>query len=273
MKRLFALLMALLLLTGCKAGIPSSPSAQVIPEETPREIAEEIHKQYDIQVLTGEAAAASAPWDYTLIPQTENGEICSGLAEIRSCLALYPKGMIQVLSRDAGGLRFCLLKEIRGKEGTGSVPTAKGLQFRDPEGHCILALSSDLTYTLCHELCHVIEDFAVTRSSGWENWEQLNPEGFSYDLDFQKNLLRDPALYLTGDQRAFIDTYSMSFPREDRARIMEYAMNPGNAPYFESPIMQKKLTCLSEGIRKAFGLEKTTQDLPWEQYLRSKKGR
>ena len=41
----------------------------------------------------------------------------------------------------------------------------------------------------------------------------------------------------------------------------------GNAHYFQSEIMQNKLKTLCEGIRKAFGLEKYTAPLLWEQYL------
>ena len=59
----------------------------------------------------------------------------------------------------------------------------------------------------------------------------------------------------------------MSFPKEDRARIMEYAMMPDNAACFESEIMQKKLRQLCLGIREAFGLKKSTEVFIWEQYL------
>ena len=62
--------------------------------------------------------------------------------------------------------------------------------------------------------------------------------------------------------------YSMSFPKEDRARIMEYAMMPGNEAYFKSSTMQSKLKTVCKGIREAFGLKKYAEPLPWEQYLK-----
>ena len=59
----------------------------------------------------------------------------------------------------------------------------------------------------------------------------------------------------------------MSFPKEDRARIMEYAMLDGYDDYFTSPTMQAKLHQLCLGIRKAFNLEKSPDVYRWEQYL------
>ena len=59
----------------------------------------------------------------------------------------------------------------------------------------------------------------------------------------------------------------MSFPKEDRARIMEYAMTEGNEEYFRSTTMQSKLKLLCEGIREAFKLKKSPETFLWEQYL------
>ena len=59
----------------------------------------------------------------------------------------------------------------------------------------------------------------------------------------------------------------MSYAREDRARIMEYAMLPGQAHLFQTEAMQAKLRCLSLGLRETFDLELYPEALPWEQYL------
>ena len=58
------------------------------------------------------------------------------------------------------------------------------------------------------------------------------------------------------DTRSFVDTYSMSYPKEDRARIFEYAMTAGNEPLFAASPLQYKLKMLCQGIREAFGLKK-----------------
>ena len=61
----------------------------------------------------------------------------------------------------------------------------------------------------------------------------------------------------------------MSFPREDRAKVMEYACLQGKETYFISFTMQKKLRALCEGIREAYDLEDYPTALLWEQYLES----
>ena len=58
----------------------------------------------------------------------------------------------------------------------------------------------------------------------------------------------------------------MSFAKEDRARILEYAVLPDCGHYFRTETMQNKLRLICDGIRQAFGLE-DAQTLIWEQYL------
>ena len=93
------------------------------------------------------------------------------------------------------------------------------------------------------------------------------PEMINQLLDYISNLNRDPVQYLEDGTRAFIDTYSMSFPKEDRARIMQYAATADHGYYFESEIMQRKLRTLCEGIRIAFDLRECPVAFVWEQYL------
>ena len=69
------------------------------------------------------------------------------------------------------------------------------------------------------------------------------------------------------ENRYFVDLYSMGYPKEDRARIMEYATLAGQADLFQSAPMQSKLRKLCQGIRKAFDLEKEPVSYLWEQYL------
>ena len=59
----------------------------------------------------------------------------------------------------------------------------------------------------------------------------------------------------------------MSYPTEDRARILEYAANPGNEALFVPPVMQQKLRRICQGIREAFSLTDDPDTFLWEQYL------
>ena len=59
----------------------------------------------------------------------------------------------------------------------------------------------------------------------------------------------------------------MTYPKEDRARLMEYAMMPENESYFITDTMQAKLRTLCLAIREAYDLETATESFLWEQYL------
>jgi hypothetical protein len=59
----------------------------------------------------------------------------------------------------------------------------------------------------------------------------------------------------------------MTFAKEDRATVLEYAMLPGNESCFESETMQKKLNSLCWSIRRAFRWTDAETVFPWEQYL------
>lgn len=265
MKKLFSLILLVVMVTGCT----SHETVQniTVPLEDPAACASRLSHLHGVDIRIGEHAAEVLPWDYDIISETDPQTQLDALTQLEHCLNQYPSGMVRVLSEDAGGLHICIVREIQGKDGTESLESAKGLQFQDKEEGAFLMLARDLPHTLYHELCHVLEDFVLPRSDAWESWQDLNPEGFVYDMNLEKNLERDSSSYLQEKDRAFVDTYSMSFPREDRARIMEYAMTEGNEDLFASPIMQQKLLCLSQGIREAISLTDSDLELSWERYL------
>ena len=118
-----------------------------------------------------------------------------------------------------------------------------------------------------HEFFHIMDGKILSDCRTYYHWGNLNPEGVDYFEDYTGYLTQDMSEYLEDENRVFIDAYSASFPREDRARIMEYACMPGNARYFRSATMQRKLEVLCRGIREAFELDAEPGTLLWEQYL------
>jgi hypothetical protein len=162
-------------------------------------------------------------------------------------------------------LSICILRQISPapEEAEGS-----GITFWD--GHypyIALAAGTDTERALYHELCHLIDTIVLNESSAYDTWNQLNPTGFEYDYDYQANQNRNSTAFLLDSSRYFVDMYSMSFPKEDRARIMECAMTPGNEKLFQTEAMQRKLSTLCLGIRKAFHLTGSPDIFLWEQYL------
>lgn len=230
--------------------------------------ASRIGKQFGIQVLIWDDPLRVMPWDYEFVPEYLAPVLSRELSELEKRLSDYPPEILAGIRQHFSDLTICLVRSIQGSPESGSLEKATGVQFyQDGCAYIAIAVGKYAHRALYHELYHVMETRLLTDSTALDRWDALNPAGFSYDLDYAANRNRSGDEYLQPDTRSFIDTYSMSFPKEDRARIMECAMIDGNETLFRSTRMQAKLRCLSTAIREAYGLKKSTEVFRWEQYL------
>ncbi|MBP3673172.1 MAG: hypothetical protein J6J18_05010 [Oscillospiraceae bacterium] len=235
------------------------------------EKAEELSVRHGVDIRVWTDAVSEQPWDYSLQAEYQVPVILDSLEQLDLALSRYPAGFLKEAASgtSSGTLRIGLVRTIEGSAGAGTPNSVQGVQFwNDTEdAYICLIADSDLEQNLHHELFHIIDSRVLSTCSAYDNWEELNPEGFAYDYNYLTNQYREDYDLTEGDARAFIDIYSMSFPKEDRARIMEYAMMQGNESYFTSPVMQSKLHQLCIGIRQAFDLEESAESYRWEQYL------
>ena len=231
--------------------------------------AQTLGQKYGIRIRVYEDVRKVEPSDYTFEVEHRVHIYEQYLTQLETALDKYPEGFLRKLgtASDNGKVTISLVRAAYGDNGLGSLETADGVHFyNDGSVYIALAMGDRFAPTLYHELFHSIDTYVLNNSIAYDDWETLNPDGFRYDNDYVSNQFREDYQYLEED-RWFIDMYSMSYPKEDRARIMEYAMEEGNGEYFQSAHMQKKLTVLCKGIRTAFGLTKYSGILPWEQYL------
>lgn len=235
-----------------------------------REYAASLSQLYGVEILLYTDATAKQPEDYTLQPEYQVPLIRRELEKLSWMLSAYPEGFLaQAAENTAGGvIRIALVRSIVSQPVTGLAVDADGIQYWvNEQPYVALAVGRTTEKTLYHNLFHAIEAKVYADSQLYYEWDKLNPQGFAYDYNYTDWILREDSEYLADENRAFIDSFSMSFPREDRARIMEYAMTEGNESYFQSETMQEKLHTLCQGIRKAFGLTKSEEVYLWEQYL------
>ena len=231
-----------------------------------QELARQIGEHHGVEILVWEDALEAAPWDYRVVEEYQVPVLEQQLQLLDQRLANFPEGFFTQLPEQ---LTICLVRSLEGYSGLETVETASGVQYWE-EDHPYIALSTQTATEggLYHELCHVFDTRIIGQTNAYDQWEELNPSGFRYDYDYETNATRNAGEYLRDAERCFIDTYSMSFPKEDRARVLEYAMTPGNEHYFQSEVMQAKLRQICLGIREAFGLKKSPDVFLWEQYLR-----
>ena len=234
-----------------------------------QELALEIGERHGVEILIWEDALAVAPWDYRVTEEYSAEVLRSQLQQLDQHLGNFPEGFLAQMGETCSGVTICLVRQLEGDVELRGLDDASGLQYW-VEDHAYIALSTATATegTLYHELCHVLDTRVIGESNAYDQWEELNPSGFRYDYDYAANAMRNAGEYLRDAERCFIDTYSMSFPKEDRARVLEYAMTEGNEHYFQSRVMQAKLKQICVGLREAFGLKKSPETFLWEQYLK-----
>ena len=105
-----------------------------------------------------------------------------------------------------------------------------------------------------------------------EKWAKLNPEGFAYSEVYesyaQDNLSKWTYWYENDKSDVyFIDEYSRTYDKEDRARIMEFAMaSLFPEDYFnECPHLKAKLDYMIKCVREHFTSD-NWNDVIWEKY-------
>ena len=221
-----------------------------------------LSETYGVEIHIWNDIEAYQTNEFPLIAEYQVPLIESSLTQLEAALSRYPEGFLTgaASATDSGVLQIMLARYV--------AEEALDAQYWTDDSACIaLCADGHLEQDFHHQLFYIVENRVLGKCTTYDNWSSLNPKGFSYTLDMEAAEALDDTSLLEGKDRAFIDLRSMSFPREDRAAIMEYAMMEGNEAYFESDTMQQKLNKLCVGIRKAFGLKDYEGSLLWEQYL------
>ncbi len=242
-----------------QAGIPSDAVSPYGAEDLTvcRAYASQLSETYGLEICIGTDAVAVEPWDYAFRAEIQPQILIRELRQLDQRLSQYPAAALEQTIGHFSSVKLCLVRQITGKSAKG-LAAATGIQFQeDGNVYVVIATGPYSEQALYHEWFHVMETHILVSSTALDHWETLNPRSFSYGTPAEK--------YLQSEGRAFVDTYSMTSAKEDRARIFENAMLPERADLFDPAIMEKKLKRICLGIREAYGLE--DEILPWEQYL------
>lgn len=223
-----------------------------------------LEKIYGVNIFFWDEVIQVQPNSYDFTAEYIPEDYDAGLEALETALSKFPQELVSGSASwtENGKLNIVLVRDITAVDGT----AVDGLQYLLDGNVCIaLDMSGAVEKTFYHTMGHILDIVMLSNTKLLYDWDKLNPSGFSYDYDYAANLKRDGSQYLEESKRYFINTFSMSYPVEDRATILEYAMQSGNGEYFESQYMQAKLQQLSKAIRKAFGLK--GDGYTWEQYL------
>ena len=229
--------------------------------------ADALGDKYGVDILIWKDAAETVPANQVFTEEYRVQLYEHYLPKIEKVLSTFPKDFFGKTS--GGKLKIALVQSITGNPEKGTLAQTDCIQFRKNNLPVVaLTFSEDFEANLYHGIYLYMETRLLSKSSALYEWYRQNPVDFSYDNSYITNMDRTDTTYLEGRNPAFIDLFSMSYAREDRATIFEYACMAGNEEYFESSVLQEKLRRICKGIREAYGLKKVTTEFLWEQYLK-----
>lgn len=244
-----------------------------------QQYADAIEEKYGVSILlSSQCKDAAALCDLTVTltdtmrPEDELQAVQNVLEALDRSLALYPEGFPAQFQNGAGdgGLCFLLVDHIE------SSYNAVGCTYERFDWQYI-ALDVNSVYSpdsvVCHEIWHATENriFSCDYTAfPMDEWDALNPEGFSYYIDATSSNPEQPwTLYTSSPEDIhFVDGYACVDRHEDRARIMEYIMTHEDEAriLIQSPFIRQKLQIMCDAVRNTFD---TTgwENVRWERLL------
>lgn len=229
--------------------------------------AQELGDRFGVDILLWKDAAALAPSDHVFQEEYLTEAYEKILPELEKALSPFPMEFYKKTAWDTK-LKIALVRSMTGDPAQGCMEKPTNVQYwHGKEPVIALAMGGDTQRDFSHAIALLLETEVLSKSRTFYEWHKLNPGGFAYDNNYATNANRTDTRYIDGNPRYFIDLVSMSYAKEDRARIFEYACLPGNEAVFRAPVLQQKLQRICKGIRDVYGLEQTETPFVWEQYL------
>ena len=220
---------------------------------------------FGVDILVWKDAAATAPGDQFFTEEHVTQLYDLYLTKLTQALNAFPEGFF---TQSTEKLQIALVQKIAGEPAWGTLAEADCVQFWNGKTPVVaLTMGEDFERNFFHGVYLYMETRILSKSSALYEWFRINPSDFDYDNNYITNLERTDTTYIEGEKPYFIDLFSMSYAKEDRATIFEYACMPGNEAYFQTPVIQEKLRRICRGIREAYGLKQVLWDFRWEQYL------
>ena len=221
--------------------------------------ADAIGEKYGVQIRISDAPEGCS---YKLTHEYLVQPIDSALDELDAALSRYHETLLKGINgvSGCGKVTISLVRHIDAERSV--------VQYWSGKDACVvLELGEGLGGRLDNGMYHVLDTFLFNHTSNLDQWDELNPKGFRYDMNETDYLYRQEDPLLSGDKRAFADSFSMSYPIEDRAAVFQYAMSSDGAEVFSSKTMQQKLETLCKAIRNACDWKKSEEVFLWEQHL------
>jgi len=240
--------------------------------------AAELSEKYQVEIKIAEQCAEEV-FDFRFVKELDEVYIEDGLQIVEKVLSAYPDGFFKQLLRGSfKSIEMHLVGDVLKKElpeeGLGGFTSFVGAASEEM-GKLVLGVDisqpGGIEQTMHHEIMHLINgklefDASMREDALYseEAWSALNPEGFTYLETYDEV---PDSVYSDGYDLYFVDIYSRTFAKEDRARIMEYGMINADWMFIACEERTAKLQYLSDCIRDAFDTTGWPERTVWEQTI------
>ncbi len=255
------------------------------------EYADYLSKKYGVDIYIGENAVISF-FDYAVTALEDETATYQALTALEDALSLYPENFFnQFKDTSPGGIGIYITGSISSII-SGNIDNPVGFAINNGKQHIVLngQYIESIRRTFTHELAHAIDTRLfnlIIDDDGFyfndDQWGELNPKGFAYYYNYldengesyqysgsTENTPLSEAYDKRGDidEVYFVDSYSKTFPTEDRARLMEYSLlREGPPDYMKGKHIQTKLKYYYSAIRKVWDTTGWPEVTSWEKVL------
>lgn len=229
-----------------------------------------IGEQYGVDIRIADQCQLDYGY-YESQEATDSSAIENSLAILEKALSAYPNGFIKQLAYDSiRNLQFEFVYNLEPRLDMHVGDSAAAFALEQADSYLIVFDVSVMDEgTVYHELTHVIDKRLAWDASlregalfSEDTWMTLNPEGFEYANTYDG---LPEALLAYTNSGYFVSEYSMTFPTEDRATMMEMAMQNDIFKLEYWAGMRNKLAYYSNCIRDCFDTTGWPEETVWEQ--------
>lgn len=248
--------------------------SQMVLEQHLYERAAQLSARFGVDIRIAEKCTLDYS-HYDTYPLTDPVFVRSALDVLEESLSLYPEDFFRQLPHgDIEYIRIELVGGLTVKDDIDTHPASVGAFAQDKGSHYLIVLDGFLLQpqTLFHEFSHIIDarlkwDSMIREDALYSEdaWLALQPEGFHYAMTYTE--VPEDLLHFM-ESRYFITDYALTYPTEDRAKLMESAMSNFTWDFEPGSGTRRKLQYYADCIRDCFDTEGWPETTSWEQVLK-----
>ena len=251
----------------------AAQQSQPVVEAQLYERAAQLSQRFGVDIRIAEQCSLDYT-HYDTYLMTDPVFIRTALDTLEEALSQYPENFFRQLTYGSiESIRIELVGGLMLKDDVTTHTDSAGAFAQDRGSYYLVALDGFLLRksTLFHEFSHIIDsrlewDSSIREDALYseEAWLALQPEGFRYAMSYV-DIPEEMRAYM--ESGYFLRDYALTFPTEDRATLMEAAMENFSWDFEPGTGKRAKLRFYADCIRDCFDTDGWPEVTAWEQVL------